>query len=403
MKQHLKILIILFIILNSSFLIGQNADCDNLLILKDTIYHSKAISGFGDKKEFSGNELENDRTFEDEKNSIWYFIVAPSDGVFTFDIITENTNDDWDFLLYKYKKKFCKQIEDKVIVPIRTNLSRSPITGLSREGGSNFVGAGINANYSRPIRVKKGDRFVLVVNNPKRAGGIHILKLHFPPSKEAIETKPIKEEPIESTTTKFELVVKNKGTKDLLKGDLSITGVSAEAIIVNGKSVYVQFLSKKNRVVHISASAKGYMLFDKELKVGKNRVIFSYDIFLEPIKTGAKVNLKKIQFLGNRSDFLPGASSSLEALLSFMQKNPKVVIEIEGHVNGPKQKNSKEYKELSYSRSYAVKAFLIKNGIEKERIDFKGYGNSQMLYPNPKSEYQQSANRRVEIKILSNE
>ena len=86
-----------------------------------------------------------------------------------------------------------------------------------------------------------------------------------------------------------------------------------------------------------------------------------------------------------------------------MNQNPEVVIEIEGHVNGPGQKNSKDYQELSYNRAYAVKAYLIKNNIEKNRIDFKGYGNSQMLYPNPKSSYQESANRRVEIKIISNE
>ncbi|NQX98134.1 MAG: OmpA family protein [Flavobacteriales bacterium] len=403
MKQHLKILIILFIILNSSFLIGQNADCDNLLILKDTIYHSKAISGFGDKKEFSGNELENDRTFEDEKNSIWYFIVAPSDGVFTFDIITENTNDDWDFLLFEYKKKFCKRIKDKVIAPIRTNLSRSPITGLSIKGTKDFIGAGVNANYSSPVNVKKGERFVLVVNNPKRLGGKHTLKLHFPQKKEAIETKPIKEESIESTTTKFELVVKDKLTGSLVKSKLSITGLVDEIVLVEDKSVYVQFISKKNRTVNIDVSTKGYMLFSQEYKMGKNKIVFSKEILLQPIVVGGKVNLKKLQFFGNRFDFLPGASSSLSMLLSFMNQNPKVVIEVEGHVNGPGQKNSKEYKELSYNRAYAVKAFLIKNGIAKERIDFKGYGNSQMLYPSPKSEYQQSANRRVEIKILSNE
>ena len=40
---------------------------------------------------------------------------------------------------------------------------------------------------------------------------------------------------------------------------------------------------------------------------------------------------------------------------------------------------------------------------DKNRIDFKGYGNSKMLYPDPKSSYQESANRRVEIKILSDE
>ena len=115
------------------------------------------------------------------------------------------------------------------------------------------------------------------------------------------------------------------------------------------------------------------------------------------------MNLKKIQFQGNRSDFLPTAKNSLLSLLSFMIQNPKVVIRVEGHVNGPGRSNSKSYQELSYSRALGVKEYLITNGIDKNRIDFKGYGNSRMLFPRPQSIHQESANRRVEIKILSYE
>ena len=92
----------------------------------------------------------------------------------------DNQQDDWDFLLYEYKKNFCKRIEDNMAKPIRSNLSRSPITGISRQGKENFVAAGVNNNYSRPIHVHEGERYVLVVNNPKRSGGKHTLILHYP-------------------------------------------------------------------------------------------------------------------------------------------------------------------------------------------------------------------------------
>ena len=105
-KSNITLLTFLFLLFTE--VISQNSDCDKMLILKDTIYHTKAIAGFGVKKEFDGNELANKIKFEEEKNSIWYFITAPVDGVFTFDIITENKNDDWDFLLFEYKKAFCK-------------------------------------------------------------------------------------------------------------------------------------------------------------------------------------------------------------------------------------------------------------------------------------------------------
>jgi outer membrane protein OmpA-like peptidoglycan-associated protein len=398
-----KFIILFFVFCISVFteLNAQYGDCGNMLILKDTIYQAQSISGFGNTNEFEGNELEDIKTFEEEKNSIWYFITAPSDGVFTFDIISENEGDDWDFLLFEYKKKFCTRIKDNKIVPIRTNLSRSPITGMSRKGKENFVGAGVNNTYSRPTHVNKGDRYVLVVNNPKRAKGNHTLVLHFPQEKKTLGANQNKETPAEVVQTKFELIVKDKGTENLVKSNISIIGIGSKPLVMADKSVFIKYITKKTRTLSINASAKGYMLTSLECKITKNQLTVSYDVLLEPIKSGAKVNLKNIQFYGNRFDLLPSARPTLDALLLFMKINPTVSIEVEGHVNGPRQKNSKEYQELSYSRAYAVKEFLMKKGVNKERLDFKGYGNSRMLYPDPKNSYQEAANRRVEIKILS--
>jgi len=398
MKQHLKILIILFIILNSSFLIGQNADCNDLLILKDTIYHSGSISGFGGVKEFSGNNLEDKQLFEKEENSIWYLVIAKETGVFTFDIVTENESDDWDFLLYQHKTMFCKRLDEKKIKPIRSNLSRSPITGLSENATESFMSAGINSNYSKSIQVTKGDEFVLVVNNPKRSGGKHTLILHFPKKKE-IEKEVKVIQP--TNTTLFTLEIKDAITKKPVLGYASISGLKEKIIELDTVTNYEYTVSKKNRKVNIEAYAKGYMLMSKEYRVSKTKSKYVAEVLLEKIETGKKVNLTKIQFYGDQFNLLPTAKPSLKALLLFMERNNTVVIEIEGHVNGPGERNSKKYKELSYNRAYAVKSHLIKNGIAKERIDFKGYGNSQMLYPKPKSLYQESANRRVEIKILS--
>jgi outer membrane protein OmpA-like peptidoglycan-associated protein len=406
-------LVILFFLIFSFQSKAQKADCDNMLILKDTIYRTKAISGYGAKKEFSGNALDNSKTFENETNSIWYFITAEKDAVLTFDIITENKSDDWDFILYQYSKGFCKKVANNELVPLRSNLSRSPITGLSRKGKESFVAAGVNSNYSRPIRVKKGSRYVLVVNNPKRSGGKHTLILHYPGKKKVVK-KPVKKVDVEtkdepkaeepaSLITKFKMEVKDASTKKDVLAYATISGFKEGVVEVNKKSVFKKELSKKNHKVVIDASAKGYMLMSKEFKISKNRTAFLAEVLLEKIEAGKKVNLKNIQFHGNRFDFLPKATGSLKSLLSFMNQNPNVVIEVEGHVNGPGRKNTKNDKELSYNRAYAVKGYLIKNGIAKDRIDFKGYGNSQMLYPNPKSPHQESANRRVEIKILSNE
>lgn len=398
MMQKSIISLFTFTFLLLTGIIGQHADCSNALLLSDTIYHTPTITGFGKHKEFDGNELDDKKLFEEEANSIWYVVDIEVDGIFTFDIITDNESDDWDFLLYKNQEMFCKKIKEKTIQPLRSNLSRSPITGLSLSAEEKFVSSGINNNYSKAVNVEEGEQYVLIVNNPKRAGGKHTLILHLPQKKE--EAVVVKQP---ANTTIFKLEIKDAKTQAPVKSFASISGLAKKRVELSSASNYVDTLSKKNRDITIEASAKGYMLLSEAFKVSKTKSKHLVELFLEKIEAGKKVNLANIQFFGDQFKLLPSSQPSLNSLLLFMKSNPTVKIEVGGHVNGPGERNTKRYKELSYNRAYAVKAHLVKNGIEAKRIDFKGYGNSEMLYPEPKSAYQESANRRVEIKILSNE
>lgn len=396
------ILLFTFYFLLLTQVIGQNNDCSTLLKLTDTIYNSSAISGFGDVKEFEGNALENKKVFKEEANSIWYLITVPDSGVFTFDIKTTNKNDDWDFMLYEYKTKFCARLAANAIEPIRTNLSRSPITGLNATATENFEGAGVNNNYSKAIVVNKNEQYVLVVNNPKNAGRKHTLILHFPEPPKVVEQAKAKEiEETPSETILFKISVKDAVTKKLISSDLTIAGLRNKTFELDTITSFQTSIPKSNYEVYVIAHAKGYMLASKEFKISRDKEVFYTEILLNEIVIGNKVNLKNIQFYGNRFEFLPSANDDLKALLSFMKKNPTMVIEIEGHVNGPNEKNSNAYKELSDNRAKAVKEYLMENNIEETRIKYVGYGNSQMLFPNPMNENQHSANRRVEIKVLS--
>ena len=235
-QKNIQILFFLSLILNSSFSIGQNADCNNLLELTDTIYLAKNVNGYGNKREFSGNELQNKLGFEQEENSIWYLIKAPASGKFTFDIIAKNDDDDWDFLLYEHKNLFCKRIDSNRIKPIRSNLSRSAKTGLSLTSTQKYSGAGLNENFSQYVEVKKGEEFVLVVNNPKKANSTHKLVLHFP--KEIKKpVKPIKPV-VDLNLKKFKLQIKDKGTKKALSANVNITGLKKEAVELQDLTIY---------------------------------------------------------------------------------------------------------------------------------------------------------------------
>jgi outer membrane protein OmpA-like peptidoglycan-associated protein len=57
-------------------------------------------------------------------------------------------------------------------------------------------------------------------------------------------------------------------------------------------------------------------------------------------------------------------------------------------------------KKLSLNRARTVYNFLVKNGIDPERLTYKGYGRSHPKISPEMTEADEQANRRVEIKIL---
>jgi outer membrane protein OmpA-like peptidoglycan-associated protein len=122
-------------------------------------------------------------------------------------------------------------------------------------------------------------------------------------------------------------------------------------------------------------------------------------------KAGQNIILRNINFYGGSHRFLPMSYPSLEELLEVMQKIPSLVIEIQGHIccrddEGDGMDNDTGEPFLSYNRARAVYTFLVRNGIDKNRMTYKGYGHKYPLYDIEFTEQERTANRRVEIKIL---
>jgi len=114
---------------------------------------------------------------------------------------------------------------------------------------------------------------------------------------------------------------------------------------------------------------------------------------------GEKLNIDNLNFVINTFAVVPDSRRKLYELLIVMEKNPNLKIEIQGHLCCM----AVDRQDLSTQRAKAVSQFLIKNGIAKDRLSYKGFGSSQPIYPLPeKDETQRAANRRVEIAIVAN-
>ena len=147
------------------------------------------------------------------------------------------------------------------------------------------------------------------------------------------------------------------------------------------------------------ASAKGFLAGQDniDLQTFEPNQVINKNIFLKPISTGESIVLHNIFFAQGEYELLSSSFSELDKLVKILQDNPTMEIELEGHTDiiGNPADNLK----LSEDRVKAVKAYLIKKGINEKRVQIKAYGGTRPLKTDGTDE-ERRVNRRVEFKIL---
>jgi len=153
-------------------------------------------------------------------------------------------------------------------------------------------------------------------------------------------------------------------------------------------------------IVSINVMTKGYLFFgqDMDLDTIINKASVRKTVKLDKIRMGSKLTLSNIYFKKGKWDLLPKSFPELERLVAFLNLNPRVKIQINGHTDDTGDKNSKI--ELSERRAKAVQDYLIKQGIDDFRLKVKGYGMYRPVAPNT-TESGRRRNRRVEFEVFS--
>lgn len=151
----------------------------------------------------------------------------------------------------------------------------------------------------------------------------------------------------------------------------------------------------------ISVSAEGYLFHSENFDIpssGFYKEILK-EILMKRIEVGSSIILKNIFFDFDKASLKPESKTELDRLSKLLVELPNLKIEISGHTDniGSPQYN----KTLSERRAKAVVDYLIANGINSERLTFKGYGFEKPIATNDTEEGRQQ-NRRTEFKVISN-
>lgn len=106
--------------------------------------------------------------------------------------------------------------------------------------------------------------------------------------------------------------------------------------------------------------------------------VFEHDFYLTPIPAG-EIVIPGIEYDFDKATLRPESQKILDDLVAFLELNDNISVEIASHTD---TRGSDSYNlTLSQARAKSCVDYLISKGIQADRLEAKGYGETQTLIP----------------------
>ncbi|QJW92456.1 OmpA family protein [Spirosoma taeanense] len=125
---------------------------------------------------------------------------------------------------------------------------------------------------------------------------------------------------------------------------------------------------------------------------------FNVAILLDKATLNKTFVLENIYYDLDKYNIRPDAAEELDKLVTILKDNPTLKIELSSHtdVRAPDAYNLR----LSQNRAKSAVDYIVSKGIDASRLTARGYGETQLVVKNAKTEEEHQRNRRTEFKIL---
>ena len=255
-------------------------------------------------------------------------------------------------------------------------------------------------NLGFPINTRKDEQGLNISFDGKTAFfaserepgfGLDIYSFELP---ESIRPEPVSYVKAKITDAESGEVV--RAVVDLINLSADTTNRRTETADENGEILLCLPL---NANYSFNVSADGYLFYSQAFQFMEVKTIEApenIEIGLNRIEIGAEMNLYNIYFETDSFRILPDSEPELEKLVLFLQNNPQLEVEIQGHTDntGRPEHNLT----LSELRAKSVVEYLVINKIERNRMQFKGFGETRPVATNETAEGKM-LNRRTTVKI----
>ncbi len=199
-------------------------------------------------------------------------------------------------------------------------------------------------------------------------------------------------------------MVYDANTKKGLPSSVELTDINTRQLIskvqTDEDGNYLTTLPVGKEYV-FNVNRKGYLFYSENYNIQPNSdSIYTADIPLQPIVTGAAIILKNIFFDNKDTTLKPVSIVELNDVVRLMNDNPKLKIIISGFTDNVGKVADNLL--LSKRRALSVVNYLLASRqIAKERVQFKGLGAAKPIADNA-TEKGKATNRRTELSVLSN-
>ncbi|MES2354995.1 MAG: OmpA family protein [Pseudomonadota bacterium] len=123
------------------------------------------------------------------------------------------------------------------------------------------------------------------------------------------------------------------------------------------------------------------------------------DLNAKHTSRGVILTLPDVLFDVGEATLKPGAYQAIDRLATVMKDDPAVAVRVEGFTDSTG--SDRLNRELSQRRAESIRTALVDRGIQENRIDARGFGESLPVATNATAIGRQ-ANRRVDIVVMTN-
>ncbi|MDD4372556.1 MAG: OmpA family protein [Bacteroidales bacterium] len=162
---------------------------------------------------------------------------------------------------------------------------------------------------------------------------------------------------------------------------------------------------KPNHVYTVKVTKKGYFSESRVCRIPEARKPLllnkqngvDMDFELVAIQEKKEVVINNIYYDFDKATLRESSKLELNKLVSMLRETPNVIVQINAHTD---TRGSHSYNDkLSESRAASVVNYLVANGIDPARLVSRGFGKTNPIFPNAKSEAEHQANRRTTFTV----